>query len=241
MSASNEPGYHNGAEVEFFKRRLQEVSLELITFEERERKAIAENLHDGVTQLVALSLAKLKSKEVRALQNEHIVDVRAYLEAALQDIRSLTFEVSPPVLYDLGLEAALDWLVDDLNKKHGTSLEFINLLPNILYEKEQRRTIVLFRAIRELAINIVKHSKSTKGSIVLRKKAENLMVVVSDEGVGFHHGVKSHGFGLRSVRDRISSFGGTIRIQTEKGQGSTITLAMPGMASISRCKRLRSS
>lgn len=208
------------------EQKLQEISLELVTTEERERRAIAQDLHDSVTQMIGLSLSRIKSTELRNLQNSKLQDIQEYLEQALGDLRSLTFQISPPVLYDFGLEAALDWLILDINKRHNMKLIFVNLLDKPL-KKEQQMIVVLYRAVREMIINILKHGNCREGKITIKEEDNALVIVVADSGVGFDPSTIKRGFGLCSLQERVAYFNGRLHINSRQGEGSTITIIMP--------------
>ncbi len=208
------------------EQKLAQISQELVTTEERERRAIAEDLHDSVTQLLALS-----KKEVAALRNnkanlEGLETVQQNLGKALTDLRALTFQISPPVLYDFGLEAALEWLVEDVNKRHEMRLVFTNLIDSPL-SPGQKESVVLYRAVRELIINVIKHAGVPDGQILLRTTRHQFIVEVADEGVGFSVTATQNGFGLFSLEDRLLFMGGKIHIMSTDGEGTVIQVRVP--------------
>lgn len=207
------------------EQKLAQISKELVTTEERERKAIAEDLHDSVTQLLALSLNQIKSAQKQSAPQLNLVEMQKNLNQALSDLRSLTFQISPPVLYDFGLEAALEWLVQDVNSRHDMQLLFTNLLKRPL-DTGQQQKVTLYRAIRELVINILKHSKTRDGQIMLRIDNVSFVAEVADEGVGFDTGCIKGGFGLFSLEDRLIYMGGKIHILSSPGEGTIIQLAV---------------
>lgn len=208
------------------EQKLAKISHELVTTEERERRAIAEDLHDSVTQLLALS-----KKEVAALRNsnthiEGLKTIQENLGKALTDLRALTFQISPPVLYDFGLEAALEWLVEDVNKRHGMHLVFTNLIDTPLRPGE-KESVVLYRAVRELIINVIKHAGAPDGQILLRTSKFQFIVEVADEGVGFTADGSRNGFGLSSLEDRLLFMDGKIHIMSTAGEGAVIQVRVP--------------
>jgi len=208
------------------EQKLVQISRELVTTEERERRAIAEDLHDSVTQLLALSV-----KDVAALKGKHdglegLASLQENLGKALSDLRALTFQISPPVLYDFGLEAALEWLVDDVNSRHNMRLVFTNLIKAPL-RPGQQQSVVLYRAIRELVINIIKHAETPDGQILLRATRSKLIVEVADEGLGFNTGDHCDGFGLFSLEDRMLFMKGKIHIMANPGEGTIIQIKVP--------------
>lgn len=213
-------------ERENIEQKLQKISLELVTTEERERRAIAEDLHDSVTQLLALSLSRVKSTQQNNSGIDELEEVREYLEQAVTDLRSLTFQISPPVLYDFGLEAALEWLVTEVNGRQGMRLVFSNLLDSPL-NPGQAQKVTLYRALRELVINMVKHSQTKDGQILLRQEDGIFVAEVADEGIGFDPDTLKPGFGLFSLEDRLLCLNGKMTILSAPGEGTIVQLSMP--------------
>jgi len=213
------------------ENRLRTISRELVCTEERERKVIAEGLHDSVTQLLALSLKKVKSMEGSSDDLQTLGELREHLEQSLAELRSLTFQISPPVLYDFGLEAALEWLVEDVNRRHGMQLIFANLTSSALVlDREQRAA--LYRVVRELLINIMKHAKTVHGQVILREENGLLIVEVDDEGVGFDVESSKVGFGLSAMTDRLLCVQGTVRIDSTPGEGTFAKILVPLSTSV---------
>ncbi|SHO49579.1 Histidine kinase [Desulfopila aestuarii DSM 18488] len=215
-------------------KKLQAISMELVTTEERERRAIATDLHDSVTQLLALSLSRIKSVQRRKPEMGELHDIRTHLEQALTDLRSLTFQISPPVLYDFGLEAALEWLVTDINIRHDMCLVFSNLLSRPLAPDQQAK-VTLYRVVRELVINVVKHVRTREGQIILREDGDLFVAEVADEGKGFDIAqVSGNGFGLFSLKDRLLYLGGDLTIDTQPGEGTVVQIIIP-LSNLSSC------
>lgn len=207
------------------EKKLKEISMELVNTEERERRSIAEGLHDSVTQLISFALARLKSSKLPKESQEQLTDIREYLEQALLDLRSFTFQISPPVLYDFGLEAALKWLVTDINERHGMRLKFVNLIHEPL-EQEQQQKVILYRAVRELIINILKHGRTKEGGIELLLEDSLLKIRVEDRGVGFTKESIQNGYGLHSLKERLSCLNGKLCIDSTPGKGTVATISM---------------
>lgn len=206
--------------------KLRNISRELVSTEERERKAIAEDLHDSVTQLLALSISRVRSLAHKSDDPEEFRELQEYLEQSIAELRSLTFQISPPVLYDFGLEAALQWLVEDVNNKYGMKLIFTCLTQDALpFDREQRA--VLYRVIRELVINIIKHAATPNGQIILRTEDDVFIATVEDEGVGFDANSEKSGFGLATLTDRLICLRGRVQIDSCPGEGTIVTISVP--------------
>ena len=145
---------------------------------------------------------------------------------ALKDLRGLTFQISPPVLYDFGLEAALEWLAEDVNQRHNMRLVFTNLLKGEL-SIGQQQSVILYRLVRELVINIIKHAQTPDGQILLRLSRTQFIAEVADEGVGFEASCIKEGFGLSSLEDRLLHLNGKILIMSNPAEGTVIQVRVP--------------
>jgi signal transduction histidine kinase len=213
------------AERTNIEKKLENLSAELITTEERERKAIAEDLHDSVTQLLALAVSNLKSFNKKNTDHLQTINAQKYIEAALVDTRSLTLQISPPVLYDFGLEAALEWLVSDICGRYPIEMDFINLLPLPLQLNDYQK-VILYRATREAVINCIKHAQAESGSLVLFQESDKTVIEIEDNGIGFDPLNLKQGFGLSSLQGRLLNIGAMIDIVSSPGTGTRIIISM---------------
>lgn len=219
------------AERQVIAQQLQNISEELVTTEERERRMIAEDLHDSVSQSLALSLSKLKTF-IHASIEEHteLKTIECTLEQAVSEIRSLTFHLSPPILYNLGLEAAIEWLATDIGKRNGICiiLNNNNREPVALGDT---LNVVIYRSIRELIINIIKYANARQVQITLSNFDDSYVFSVDDDGNGFDLGIlkekQKNGFGLFSIRERLKVFGGEMEIDSAPGKGTNVMLIAP--------------
>ncbi len=217
-----------------YQRRLQELASELSMAEERERRRVAVELHDAVGQTLALSKIRLGSLEGSLTSPEdqaQLNGVRELIEQALQDTRSLIFQLSPPVLYELGLEPALEWLGEQFREQHGIACEVQNdQKPKPLVEEVR---VVLFQAVRELLFNVVKHAQVDRAKVSLSRDNDHILICVEDNGVGFdtaNIGSRSFqdiGFGLFNIGERLHLLGGRLEIDSGPAKGSRITLVGP--------------
>jgi signal transduction histidine kinase len=214
-------------------QQLRSLASELSLVEERERRRIAELLHDHIGQLLAMAKIKLGGAKKTALSdntNKSIDDVRQLLEEAIASTRSLTLQVSPPMLYTLGLDAALEAACAKFNSDYG--IECIFEEDDKPKELTEDFRAILFRAVSELLFNIAKYAKATSVKVSLGRKNNYVEVKVTDNGVGFSPSeVDSRpakaGFGLLSIRERLSHLGGSFSIESAPGKGTTITLTAP--------------
>jgi signal transduction histidine kinase len=213
--------------------RLRALASDLTLAEQRERRRLAHVLHDHIQQLLAgakIRLATLGRMETKELQKA-TKDVEELLSQAIEASRSLTAELSPPILQEAGLAAALDWLADWMKDQHGLVVSTsIDAQAN---PGQEDVSVLLFQSVRELLFNVVKHARVKTARLEMNRRDDRLEVVVSDDGVGFdpsqvHHEKRSTAsFGLFSIRERLRLLGGTMKIESAVGRGSRFTLAAP--------------
>jgi PAS domain S-box-containing protein len=217
-----------------YQRQLRSLASEVSLAEERERRRIAAGLHDHVGQ--NLALARIKSGALRETlsspeQVAAVDELRELLEHAIRDTRSLHLELSPPVVYELGLEAAVDWLAERFQRQHGIICDVHDDGDTKPIEDDIR--VVLFQAVRELLFNVVKHAGVTRASISLRRRPPYIEAHVEDEGVGFEPSVamsgrtEGSGFGLFSICERINFLGGQVHVDSSPGKGTRVTIRAP--------------
>lgn len=222
------------AELVAHRERLQAMASELMLAEERERRRIASVLHDSVGQ--TLAAAKRQVHDVRDQGGgdgtvARLSDAYDLIDCAISTTRTLTSEISPPVLYELGLSPALQWLADRAQRQHGMVCEFHDDgLPKPVGHEVR---LVLFQAARELLVNVAKHAHARSCRISMTDGDGKVRVAVQDDGVGFDTSVlgkgggKDNAFGLFSIRERLSHLGGKVEIMSEPGKGTTVRLSAP--------------
>jgi PAS domain S-box-containing protein len=215
-----------------YQKRLRDLTSKMSLAEECERRRLAVELHDQITQkliLFKIKLGSVREGKLPAQLGKPLDEIYQHLDQIIQDTRSLTFDLSSPTLYELGLEAAIrEWLYDEVQQKHGIHTEF--------EDDEQPKPLdddvraVLYRAVRELLVNVVKHAQAQKVKVSIGKDNNNVQIVVADDGVGFVPSPqlnKTGGFGLFSIRERLNYLGGSIEIESKPGQGTHVTLIAP--------------
>jgi PAS domain S-box-containing protein len=214
------------------QEQLRLLAVELSAVEERERRRIATELHDEIGQ--ALALAKIKLHDNFCADQattgcaRRVQDVSALVEKTIQAVRTLTFQISPPLLYEVGLEAAVEWLSEQFEAEHG--LRIIVDCTGSQPELGEELSSTLYHVVRELLVNVVKHAGARTVTIALRQAADRVELTVKDDGSGFvlPAGVeRSGGFGLFNIRQRIQHLGGVMEMATEPGQGVEVALAVP--------------
>ncbi|QWV98495.1 PAS domain-containing protein [Geomonas nitrogeniifigens] len=213
------------------QEQLSALAIELSLAQEKERRRIAADLHDEIGQ--NLALAKLKLSDCRqdfklpAAATRTVRELELLLERTIQEVRTLTFQISPPLLYEVGLEAALDWLAEQFQAKHKLQVKVESDLRSPLHEE---LGAALYHVARELLVNVVKHARAGKVSITLSETSQRLELKVSDDGRGFptqadEGGVRS-GFGLFNIRQRVQHLGGQLEFSSGPG-GTEVTVRVP--------------
>jgi PAS domain S-box-containing protein len=220
--------------LQIYQEKLRSLASELLFTEERERRRIAAGLHDSVAQ--DLAMTKFKADALRStLSSKSISDALAEISAlvgqATQQIRSLVFDISPPQLYELGLGAALESLIEKIEHQHGITTEFKDDNPPKPMSEDV--CILLFRAVQELFLNIIAHARAGKIGLSIFRNQDQIRIIVEDDGIGFDynsddfHRDSTGGFGLFSIRERMNYLGGSFEISSEPGRGTRATLSAP--------------
>jgi urea transport system substrate-binding protein len=214
--------------------QLQHLATELTLTEERERRQLGAVLHDNVQQLLVGALMHTEAL-LRQTAHEPVrasgQRVRDIITEAVAATRSLTWGLSPPVLYQIGLGAALHGLTQHSFAQYGLHVTFIGD-PDAEPHAEAVK-VLLFRAVQELLLNIVKHAKVESAEVCLSLRApDTVQIEVTDEGVGFDPAAGREdgdptGFGLVSLRERLEHLGGRVEVQSAPGAGTSVLLMAP--------------
>lgn len=211
--------------------QLRALSLELAQTEQRERRRLAQILHDDLQQLLVGATFHIRVLESRLGTDPLQKTVERLTETiseALEVSRAMTMELSPPLFYEKGLSDGLEWLATQMHRKHGLEVA-IETIGNIEPGAEQIR-MFLFEATRELLLNVVKHAKVAHARVRVRPlESEELEVTVSDGGIGFDpaHLEERPGFGLFSIREKLRFLHGRLAIESVPEGGSRFTLVVP--------------
>jgi PAS domain S-box-containing protein len=219
------------ARLHDYQQQLRRLASEISLAEEKERRRIASELHDGAIQNMALAKIKLGEFEKSLEPKRHgstLDEIRELLELSIHDARSLIFELSPPVLYELGLEAAVEWLGEQFQARYGVSCHVT--ADEGRAPLDVNMEVILFQVLRELLVNVVKHANSTRVDIALRRLGHGVSLEVCDNGIGFDAAAVvsssgSGGFGLFNIRERLRLLGANFEI--ESGKGTRITVTAP--------------
>ncbi|MFO7714637.1 response regulator [Desulfosarcina sp.] len=211
-------------------RQLQALAAELIEAEERERRRIADLLHDDLQQMLAAARMQLESACQSQPNEPNLTNVKQLLEESILKSRRLSHELSPPVLQHSNLTAALQWISRYFSEHFGLQVEL--QLEEAHHLEGDQNKVFLFRAVQELLFNVVKHSGVKRAGITFSTSNGCLAVIVSDQGRGFNpdlldSATASAGLGLLSLRERARYIGGSLAIESAPGLGSRFTLSVP--------------
>jgi signal transduction histidine kinase len=244
VGAASNTRHRNAGETQRRTDKLRALSVALARAEERERAALAENLHDDLGQLlavVALKVSTIKKLNTKTSLEPAIADCSRFVEQANRALRAMSLQLAPPFLDQRGFVASLHWLAEELHRAYGIDVVVENHAPAQTLDPIIAAT--LFRAVRELLVNVVKHAK-VRGAVVSIKAGErhSVMVSVCDHGTGFDHNAivsatGDAGFGLLGIRERLGFLGGTVEIHSSTGLGTTVTMHAPLLLSDSEDAR----
>jgi PAS domain S-box-containing protein len=216
-----------------YQKRMRSLATEIVLTEERERRTIAAALHDSLGPLLAFSKRELGiiRKSAPAELTESLAYVHDKIKQAVDQTRNLTFDLSPATLYTLGLEHALEEMVEHFAQE-GRFNGNCHICEPIEPLAEDIR-ILLYRSVRELMVNIVKHAGAKNVNVTLSMNGNDIQVAVEDDGVGFDISDadlktgKLKGFGLFNIQERLIQAGGRIDLQSPNGGGIKIVLQLP--------------
>jgi PAS domain S-box-containing protein len=214
---------------------LQRLSAQLSAAEDRERQQIAEVLHDDLQQQLVGLRYRLKVLENTVSQGRHTPDAFEEVQKAISDChtaaRNLCNDLSPPVLRQNGLIAGLEWLCHRMEEQYGLEVS-MEVAPEA-DPKSEVLASVLFRSIRELLLNVHKHSGVSKAELCGGRIGNEIWITVHDTGRGFtprpvrHMRPAEAGFGLLSIEERLRNLGGRFQVESVPGHGSIIRIVVP--------------
>jgi signal transduction histidine kinase len=226
-----------------YRARLRELNAELCRADERAERRIARVLHDELGQTLAaarLMICQLRDSEVSEAKLGRLDALRERLDRSIEVTRSLAFELSPPILHELGLAPALQALGERMENDHGCRFGFT--LAEGWRPPSEDAGVVLFRAVRELLHNVVKHAWAKRIRLELSGSGDCIRIVLEDDGVGFDPafcGRAARGVGLFQVRDQMERLGGGFELESAPGRGTRARLTLPTTARVERRRRDR--
>jgi signal transduction histidine kinase len=204
--------------------------------QEAERARLARELHDDLGQSLSLLKVQLSSIQQKLGSKQEAIiekvdEARVYLDLILENVRRLSKALSPSILEDLGLSAALRWLIGDFTKHHAFKTDLNIENPDDYFTPETQ--IVIYRIFQEILANIGKHASADLVTVSIHKYEGRVSFAVADNGKGFDMADLSvkdateKGIGLTTMQERALMLGSSLEIQTEKGTGTKVTFTIP--------------
>jgi len=215
------------------EKKLRAVTFELLAAQETERRRISKELHDGLGQ--SLTVMKLKVGFIQRKLSEGQEELKAecegtlrYIDQVIENARRMSRDLSPSILEDLGLSAALRRLADEFSKVHG--IDFTVEIDRIDHLFSEKARIVLYRTLQEALTNIEKHARAKKASLTIRREPDTVFFEVKDDGVGFEVAstlAAEKGLGLATINERVRMLGGSLKLWSRQGSGTCISFEIP--------------
>ena len=213
-----------------YQDQLNSLASELSLVQERERRRIAFEIHDHVVQNLSLGKIML-SNCISTGSSGNLPQVSGILGESIRQMRSLIFDLSPPLLYEMGLVPALEELGERLGREHGFAF---GLLDNFASQPLEEPLLVgVFQSVRELLLNAVKHAGASNVTLSAENEGGALRLSLEDDGVGFEvdsafeKAYRQHSIGLFGVQQRLRYLGGSFEIESSPGRGTRIVLLVP--------------
>jgi signal transduction histidine kinase len=223
------------ATVEERTTQVRELVTQLTKSEQEERHRISSILHDDLQQrLFSLNfqLQAVRDAAARSAADElqkALAEIEEGLQGAIQITRELSVDLSPPVLHNEGLVAAMSWLTTRMRQQHGLDVQVQAHEPLPVPSDDLR--VLLFQVVRELLFNVVKHAGTLQAEVVLAEAGKDIEILVSDGGQGFSSAIVDQssvgGQGLERIRQRLQLLGGRMNIVSAPGKGTRITVYSP--------------
>ncbi|MGI9174605.1 MAG: chemotaxis protein CheB [Rhodothermales bacterium] len=229
------------ARVQERTQQVRRLASDLTLAEQRERRRIAQVLHDDLQQLlygVQVKLQMLAKNSSEKTKEQQVAALEDLIDRSIQTSRTLTVNLSPPVLEGEGLDQSVEWLALQMEDVHGLEVDVETIGSGKVPGRDLH--VLLFQLIRELLFNVVKHAETSKAQVQLRSDDEMLTILVKDEGRGFDpetvpgpkgleltSGDLATGLGLFSIRERLRAVGGMLEIESAPGRGTHVTIRLP--------------
>jgi signal transduction histidine kinase len=217
-----------------YREQLRSLASKAALVGEHERRRIGIELHDRTIQnlgLMRVRLAELRASVDVASGGVLFEETFSLVKETIRDTRALWSELSPPVLYELGFETGVDWLAERVRVQHDLDCAVTDDGQSKPLSEDSQ--VILFQAVRELLANVAKHAEARKVSVDLRHCDGEICIIVEDDGKGFDVGeapfemTEEGGFGLFSIRERMTFLGGRLELRSESGKGTTAILRAP--------------
>jgi signal transduction histidine kinase len=224
-----------GQKIEQYQAKLKALASQLTIVEEMDRRRLADQLHDQIGQSLALARIQLAAARNTSSESERdtmLEDVSQTLLESIQATRSLVFDLSSPLLREIGLGAAIsEFLEKEVEGRHGIEAECREGEMSVALAEDTQ--VILFRNVRELLNNVIRHANASQVVVRLEQDTASTIIFVEDDGIGFdaeeafQQVTRDGGFGLFSIQEGMSELGGSLEIHSKPGKGSQAILIAP--------------
>jgi len=227
--------HRRAQQLEALNAQLRRLSSSLIAAQDQERRRIARNLHDSLGQeLVAAKMSidgtVLQDQAINPMTRAAATEASAMIDRAIQQVRSVSHLLHPPLLDEVGLLSALRWLLEGLTKRSGIET-FLDVQPPEFPRLTPELETAIFRIIQEALNNVLRHSGAKNGWVTLKRQNVQLVITVRDDGKGISERVadlrsRSIGVGLGGIGQRVKEFGGVLRLENAN-PGTRVEVTIP--------------
>jgi signal transduction histidine kinase len=218
------------------EKQLRYLSSQLLTTQETERRRISRELHDELMQSLAglklqLSFIEGQLKDDQAQAITECVALSHHIDGMIENVRRLSRDLSPLLLEDLGLSAALQWLINNLAKNHNIKASID--IPSIDHLFSQESRIMIYRIFQESLTNIGKHAQACNLIVSIQCQNGSVIFTLEDDGKGFDlnqvvsKSSGERGLGLMTMDERVRLLGGILDIQSQEGRGTRLSFTIP--------------
>jgi PAS domain S-box-containing protein len=221
------------SEQKGLERQLRDAASDAALAEDKERRKLAVDLHDGLGQLLTvlgLKLGLLRDSTDQPQIASRVREIERVLTEVDERVSSLSFQLSPPILHDMGLVAAVEWLAEEFQNRFGVKVTVEDDGTRQVLDEATR--VTLFRGLRELLLNVTKHARVGAAHVRLWREDKVVKLEVRDEGIGFDPNSYEGGYGLFSLRKRLNRLGGQMQIESAPDRGTRTVLTAPITSSI---------
>ena len=208
------------------EHQMRELSQQLVNAQEEERKNLSRELHDHVAQvLTGLRMELGRIERLSPAVASVVSECKSLVDEMFQTVRSLALGLRPSMLDDLGLQAALEWLVRDFMSRYAINVG-LTMSGDFDRLTETHRTCV-YRVVQEALTNCVRHANAHRIAVVVTTTEHALELSVSDDGVGLNPAHRGRGLGLIGIDERVKELHGSVNISTDEAGGTTIAVQLP--------------
>lgn len=208
------------------EHQMRELSQQLVNTQEEERKNLSRELHDHVAQvLTGLRMGLGRIERISPATSQAVAECKQLVDDMFSTVRNLALGLRPSMLDDFGLEAALEWHVRDFTSRYAINVD-LKMVGDFGTLPDKHRTC-LYRVVQEAMTNCVRHAQAQNIRIAVTANGNQLVVSVTDDGVGVDPVHRRRGLGLRGIDERVKELHGTMTISREAVRGTTLAVHLP--------------